>query len=394
MSHDPTHPDAAPFGPLPGGLNESELLDWVEQRPSAGRAGGVEAAIRAHPALAARLEEMRVDRAAMATLGDEPAPAGLLDSVERALERRMLVGLAAGQPLSDDPPVSIFRPARRDPFLIGPVRGDAVGRRLALAAAVLLVLGGAGVLGVLAMRLAPTATPPIEIADNSTPPQPAGEGPAAPMTGADQATRLATTAGSEPSTELVPNEVPTVEAPASPGMTLARAADLARQGRLIIRVRSVDMDRTLLRLGRIADRPRFAWRLGEDAPSAVIASLQTDAPRMVDPALEPAVASWAGIEDMSSPLFPIAPIVIPRIEVQRVIPTVFLAEVRADEDALRGLLAALDATTMHTATFEEAPKPVVASGPALEPEAVLWWTLEPSAWRPWVGVPVVVAKKN
>jgi hypothetical protein len=180
----------------------------------------------------------------------------------------------------------------------------------------------------------------------------------------------------------------------APTMTLARAADLAREGRLVIRVRSSELDRTLLRLGRMTREPRSAWRLGEDAPGPVVAGLQSEQPRMVDPAIEPLTYFWTDPGLPGSPLIPIPGIELPRVEPQRVLPTVFLAQVRADDTSLKGLLAALDATTAHSAIFEETAAPIAGAPPSLDPDAVLWWKLDPGAWRPWAAVPVVVERRK
>lgn len=394
MNRDPINPDPGPFGPLPAGLTEADLLDWVEQRLPAGRAGAIEIAIRANPSIASRLEEMRVDRAAVASLPELPAPTALLDAVERTLERQMLVGLATGDALTDLPPVSLVRPPRRSRWSIGPIRGDAIGRHLALAAAVALVVGGAGLLGILALQLTGRSTLPVQTASGTSKSNadPAVPTPTDSPTVLNQGTEIATTAGSEqpPAESVVPAEPEAI----TPAMTLARAVDLAREGRLIVRVRSSDLSRTLLRFGRIAGEPRNAWRLGEDAPGQVVAGLQTEPPRMIDPAIEPTLADWVDPGLPGSPLFPIPTVVIPRVEVQRIIPTVFLAQVRDDDDSLKGLLAALDATTIHSAIFEEAAAPIPVTPPALDADAMLWWTLDPSGWRPWTSVPVVVEQRK
>jgi hypothetical protein len=394
------NPDSLFPGPLPKGLTEADLLDWVEQSLPTRRLAEVHAALRTNPPLAARLEEMRVDRAAVAAIGLSTAPATLMDAVEQALERHLLVGLSSGEPLSDRPPVSIFTPSRRDPFRLGSFRGDAVGRRLALAATLLLVAGGATIVAVLAMRLAATSTPPtfpiaINTPDDSTKglKGPAETGEAHPVI--DGSPVELAEAPVIDSDAALRTEALADAGPAEPTISLARAVELAREGRLVVRIRSGDVDRTLLRFGRMADRPRQAWRLTEDAPTAIVAGLQTEPPRLVDPRIEPVILSdWSGIPGLDTPMFPFPAMAPPRFEIERVIPTVFLAQVRTDEASLRGMIAALNATSIHSAALEESPTPLAMPAPSLDADAILWWTQAPQGWRPWAQVPVVVAAEK
>jgi anti-sigma factor RsiW len=78
---------SAIWNDLPAGLDEAVLLAWVEDElPEAERAR-VEAALRARPALLGRLDAIRGDRLTLQSLGEERAPAHLLDSIEQTLER-------------------------------------------------------------------------------------------------------------------------------------------------------------------------------------------------------------------------------------------------------------------------------------------------------------------
>src|SRR5688572_15734830 len=126
--------------------DEADLLAWVEgERLPRDREAIVAAALTRDPALARQLELMRADRQAFSSLPEPSAPAGLMDSVEAALqpmlERQMLLGLRDGQPVENHLPVSLVQPMRRS--ILQAFVADRVGRRLAAAAALLLLLGGA-----------------------------------------------------------------------------------------------------------------------------------------------------------------------------------------------------------------------------------------------------------
>ncbi len=125
---------------LPAGLTEADLLDALEGAPMlADRRAMVEAALRSDARLAATMDSMRADRAALAALdAGVRAPDGLLVQVEAQLEREALAALAAPAGVGSlrVSSVTIERP--------NPIRAlleRALVRRLALAAILLLAIG-------------------------------------------------------------------------------------------------------------------------------------------------------------------------------------------------------------------------------------------------------------
>lgn len=115
-----------------GGVNEIDLLAWVEGDLPDDRREIVRAALDADPALRALTEGMALDRASLRALGAErlTAPAGIIADAFAAAERQtILAGASAMDMESQDAPVRVIR--------------FASWRGLAAAAAVAIVAGGA-----------------------------------------------------------------------------------------------------------------------------------------------------------------------------------------------------------------------------------------------------------
>ena len=139
---------AEPTNPRPP--DEADFLAWVEgEALPRDREAAVSRAIGADPALGRRLSSMRADRMALKSLAQVAAPASLMAGVEAALqpvlERQMLLGLRDGEEVADHPPISIVRPVKRS--IMQTFFADRMGRRLAVAAGLLLMVGGATYLG-------------------------------------------------------------------------------------------------------------------------------------------------------------------------------------------------------------------------------------------------------
>lgn len=127
---------------LPAGLTEADLLDALDGAPMlADRRAMVDAAINADARLAATMNSMRADRAALATLDSSVrAPDGLLALVEAQLEREALAALAA--PATAE--AGTLRVSAMTIDRPGPFRSlleSMLVRRLALAASLLLAIG-------------------------------------------------------------------------------------------------------------------------------------------------------------------------------------------------------------------------------------------------------------
>lgn len=125
---------------LPAGLTEADLLDALEGAPMlADRRALVEAALRGDARLAAAMNAMRADRAALAALdAGVRAPDGLLVQVEAQLEREALAALAAPAGVGS---LRVSSVTIKRPNPIRVLLERALVRRLALAASLLLAIG-------------------------------------------------------------------------------------------------------------------------------------------------------------------------------------------------------------------------------------------------------------
>ncbi|MFG0331174.1 MAG: hypothetical protein ACF8PN_14905 [Phycisphaerales bacterium] len=114
--------------------DQERLLAYIEGEASAEEAAQIEARLASNPARLATLRTMREDRSILRSLDDVTAPEGLIDDAIAVAERSMLL---------DDAPLAPEVPWRR--------RRATVWRQVAVAAAVVLLVGGA--VGFLAQNL-------------------------------------------------------------------------------------------------------------------------------------------------------------------------------------------------------------------------------------------------
>ena len=417
---------------FPGGLDEGDLLSWIEGEPlAASRRAAIAAWLAREPELAAQVEAMRSDRQILRGLGDVKAPAGLLDAVagqlEPVLERQMLLGLADGKDLMDSPPVSVVRPQRSG--VLASIFADPSGRRIALAAGLLLVVGGTTYFMAQALtRPVKLPRPAHTIALNEAPREvtpPAPESLPAetfaskaedrgalppeavplepvPSTTFAEATRLAQYAESEPEMELAGAIEPPAMGPFIPeGVDAVRAAELASEGRLVIRVKSEETslvrnpERVALRLRKAPLTDRLGWNVEGEAPAALASAVATPFPQDAPLRLrEPAPIVIAGdlperYRDVELPKL-YGP---PEPELAEVIaqgPTVYSVQLRLEPVNLSKLKDTLRDIGGEV-VFEEADAPLPETGePALSPQAILWWGQRPEGWAKWGRVPVVV----
>jgi hypothetical protein len=432
---------------LRGGPEEGDLLAFIEgDHLPAPRRAAVVAYLAADPAMARRLEGMKRDMLGLRAMADDPAPADLLAGVEAALapvlERQALLGIADGRSLSDSPPISIVTPVRRSVFEA--FFAERTGRRIAMAAGLLLLVGGGTYLATSALSGRGAGGDPVRVARHegdalTVPPDAESEGvriaaaPAAPANAGEPALAMkATGAEAEPgasrdrmsrdptgqdagSPELAAaGDSPTpAEAnglsedrgslaalfdPLLSPMTGEQAARLLRQHRLVLRVRATDMS-YLMKPERIAQRLSRApvtagWQVEGEAPRQLASAVTRPFPSFAPRAHGPERVVLAG--DMAPGTVPDAPpasYVGPAASLADLLPDgprVFLVRARAEGSALEGLRASLNARGM-TAEYEMVTEPLpVDEDPALDAAAVLWWTQKPSAWAAWGRVPVVV----
>jgi len=353
------------------------MLAWIEGEPDSGLA---EKAIARDESLRPRLEAMRGDAEALASLEPAPAPPGLVEAAMRAaepaLEREALLGLAEGEPLIDRPPRPNL-PRHSIPFPVGRVL-----KPLAVAAGVALV-GGVSVWAVLKAVEAVRSfewqqqAPDRPLAMDDARPTPEGnEGGSTNESvpaSADEGTGGARLAATD-------------DPPPEPArMDFERAAALAAEGRLVIRVRTFDVARAL---ASMEERGRDAT-LSPAVPAELAAAITTPAPRPGPRRAAP--EPRAVIADRESSELP-DPVEMDRPEpiVVEVEPIVRLAVVRPRAGDLAALLASLEGDEHHALRLEEAAEPLLDPAPPPTRETVFWWTLPPEDWGERVRVPIVI----
>lgn len=382
-------------------LDEAHLLDWIDGKLSPAEQTRLEQA-SGRAGLSERVAQMQAQRRVLRSLPDEQAPADLMDRVLAALERDQLVG--GGMPrLVDD-------------VVIGSRgRGRVFG--LAIAAGVVMMLGGGVYLGMVALRpatpvpgpLAMRTTPPeLAIAESSTPSQDGSTQVAdasadglketralqAPLMVAEASRAKSIAAAEVAQTDALP--------PTPLEVTPDRAATLANQGRLVMRVMAGDT-RALPSL-EAAGRTSTKWRLRKDVPAAVAAAVLPTGPKVdigpedsgpalamasMDTRREAAAAVLAPYVGLR-PGFDLTP-PNPNDPMTRVRGT-YLLEIPAQAGPLESLKK-LFADRLHAGvTFEELP-PALAVPPPATPDTVMWWTMGPDHWAPRANVPVVVEQR-
>lgn len=392
--------------PIPAGLSEADLLAWVEGGPlQRDVAAAVARALDSDPGLARLLGSMKGDRAAILALADERAPDGLVDAAmaiaEPALERRMLLGMESSAPARGGTPVSIVQPPRRSVLEV--IFADRVGRRFAAAAGLLLVAGGATWFVTSTLTRGGLSRPPeVRIADAGTQERPPevvapptaleSEEPGIELAMGPPPPPLETEALKQAS-ELRAAMAETVPATTAP-MATARALDLARGRRLVIRVTGTSLEQGSARMQSLAvahARPESAWRVSGEAPPRV-AALFTPRPTqwpMDVPASDPAALASRS-DPTGAALPPAAPVHVTPPPPPRC--RVFTVESRLDESALDAILASLSGDGL-SAAFAEATDAVPESAPGMTAAALLWWTQAPASWAPWGTIPVVILEK-
>lgn len=354
------------------GLSEDDALALIERADDA-RWSMVSAR---DPALTAWLGAAALDRAAVQGL-PEPEPGPRL----RAGAVRVLAEAGVGAGGVVEPPLTL-----------GDLRVVARTRAApALRWSMMLRIGGG--LGAIAACVAVAVIAPAWWSGWSSPRTPRNEVVALDPMGAvaieaDGAADAALVRGSP---EASGAEAATALASAAPSepewfVDADRAAALAWEGRVAIRVRTADAARTLERLAALSgDRGLRspAWRLsgsvGAEAEAAVRVALgPVERPRVMDPAV---LASDAA--DGVRSVFEAPPA---RAEERPVL----LADARAEASALASLLAALSQDGRQRAVFEALP---TAHGlaPPTDASVVLWWTEPAERWgQARVWVPVVI----
>lgn len=366
-------------------VGEEQLLDWIDGRlspaeqarlvASSGRAG-----------LEQRVRQMRANKRALESVGVERAPSELMERVVAALERDALLGLSEGLPAEELAPIQItdhVRAGRSD-------RWSRVMPGLALAAGLVLLVGGGLYWSTLLFA------PPVKKTTGDVALADRGAAPAAVVPG-ETAMKMASGAEAtiEPlavadATTADPTPSPVVEA--AP-ITPERAVELARQGRLAIRVVSKDA-RNLGVVETMGNgKGTRPWRLRKDVPPEVTAAVASaPPPGFVGPMM--AASHPVSMASVIGPLvgpraaFNVAPARVLTANGTSILGT-YLLDVPTDELSLGSISTLLSSRLKAEVRFEELGEPV-NTGAADEADDLLWWTQSPQQWSPRSSVPLVV----
>lgn len=445
-------------GKLPLDAAEALLAELVEG-DLAGLAPSAEQVARLTPKHRKLLEALRRDRQVLAGIPDVAAPAGLCDAVMARLERESLFeDPFAAEKLSTDVLLTAEQFERqlasrefseREALVGGSLSGrfqqagpaGAFRTRGLIAAGVLLVLGG----GLYLASLTMTGNGPGQLAINDTKPTP----PVANHSGANSGATpdspsLAT--NTKPESPAPADITPVEPAPIRVAMETSRpttaaksvinssiaaafaAADgsrvidgpdaperalkAAREGRLIIRVRSSDPEQARARLASIASEKQpdaRTWRLSTASQPEIIAAATRAVPSIAEriaaereqfSRARQMASALAETGQPTSAMLNIAP-AEPRFD-PREHGGVFLLDVVASDKAI-GLAKTVLAGTLlgKTPGLEPAADAIelvelensVPSLPSTQVEAVMWWTQPPKDWIAHASVPVVIEEK-
>lgn len=367
-------------------IDERLLLAYVEGELTADQRRGLLAAMEADPAQRERLEAMRRDRAGLRAIPDEPVPAGLLAAVADALEREAI--------LAENPSPAPETPARSQPtrhrrpmsLWVGP---------LAAAAAVALI-GGVALLQLLEGRVdgagGEVELPELAMSDPEAASDPvAGEMLAlrGEASVADEGEARAAAAPGEVEARLARAEATEPAWVAEP-VDAERAAELAREGRLVMRVRVTRTQEMLRWLARVdAGSSRVALRRPDEGLVQSVHAWRRDLEvRRGEP--QPPIFASRAFEPLD--VSDLAPETDEELR-----PGLLLLEMEASRRAIDSAARAMERQDgvlqvllepLETPIHPPAPGP--ASSAAHEGGGVLWWRQSPEEWTPRVTVPILI----
>jgi hypothetical protein len=411
-------------------VSEDALVDWIDGALSPEAVRQI-AAESGRADLHDRIGQMQRHRAALRSLGDAAggvrAPADMRTRVLAALERESLVGEeSSGQELraleraapAQTTPIAQLRISREDGS-----RATWTSRAPALALAaglLLLVTGGAYWTMLLARSASPRLTERSGVVargEAAAGGDVAGEFASANgTTGAtadglvgEREGEVATLAMSAAETQgaRAANSFAGIAAaaPASRQVAVEEAVELAREGRLAIRVTAKDL-RGLAKLESDGGGPKGNqnWQLSREVPPAVLAAAlpaTSEASRAFVRAAYGAVAADAPATAMFSTASLVAPLIGPGAAVTSIAPVPvvtgpalsasYLLDVPQTERAFDGIRAILRDRLKADVVFAELPESVPTTARA-DAQTALWWTKPSSQWSPRVTVPVLIER--
>lgn len=376
---------------LPPGLTEADIVDMVDGDVPPHREALVIDALQQRPMLGLLVKQLRADRAATQGLAEltATAPTNLLEGIQARLDRDALAELVH-EAEEASAPIPISQAPRVDGHggIIRVLAESVWARRLATAASIAIV-AGIGVIGVREIAKRWPRMPAVVVVQPPAPTDPGSVAPVEIATGEGQPAAGDTPDPvAAPAATVLASEAPAVE-PAP--LSVADALALARDGRLVITVRSsrvADTLRQLEGLSRTAAAD-VRWRAFDLARLPTeLAALST--PRTVVPAgvpnrpdANPAVFASEGAASAV-----VGPMPAPEA-LRPVVKAVHVVRMGADATRLGDLLKDLNITRDQVAEFHVLPAPI-AHGPAIEPESVLWWSAGGENWTPRIVVPIVV----
>lgn len=405
------------------GIDERDLADLIEGQIDADRRHDLETMLIKRPELRRLVEAMRHDRAVTRAMPDEFCHLDVAAGVRDVLEREALLGAAQAAVENE---FDEYTPA---PIAISTRRSGA--RQFALAAGLLLLVGGGAFLawpyinkpsgnsgGVLngntpiaindskkdaasRARQGPSATsgsegtgPTIaanaeesrkEMAAPAMAEAPAIPGPIAAneenaSNGARSKTKdgapgeigagalaLNDTEAGEVVGPVIPTDLAMARAAEAP-IDETRAAELAQEGRLLVRVQGASAAYVL---STSASRGSLgSHRVDRVEPSELASPVLA---QVFEGATTPEQIMWAS--DHAIPVY----------DRQVVGPEGYVVEFAATAQGLAKLREELGGRV----TFEELPEDA-GLRPRIDPDAVLWWTLPPSSWAPRVAAPIIL----
>jgi hypothetical protein len=377
-------PDHANFA-LPSGITDADLVDLVDGCLAPDRQGVVVAAVSASAHLRTLVGQMRSDRVLLGAVATEPAPPGLAEGIEVRLQALALRDLASAS--SEAPasiPISTMRVRVERPGVLATLLESVWTRRLAMAATIAIVGAGAA-WGVSQVIRRAITTRPLDVA--SVKPVHAEPAPVTPEPAPVDIASI------DNSAIQSIGPVPTLAMATPAGsITEDRAAELAREGRLVITIHTGLAQATMKRLDTLARAgSREGWRtISLDKLPAEYAALTTPSSTFTIPGTlrpdpsGPVVASGTPVAGPAAPHQPAHQI---RIVVKRI----YTAEVNPGDRWLGGLIHTVADALPDGAVLELREAPAIAStGPAVDPDSVLWWSAPPAKWARKTTIPIVV----
>jgi hypothetical protein len=346
-------------------------------------------------ALLRKLDLMKRDRAGVASLEAPMAPLGLVEAAMRRAQQEALAGLRLAGDQAVEIPVSRVVPNRKSWW-------NGTRRMVAMAAMVGLVGG----VGLIALWPASKTNSTLQANRDSTDKSDS-------KSNENGGTPVRIAIADESATDTTPVTDPvdagsTAEAPRAPLAIMSappadraeRMLELAKAGRLVLRVTPRSPRQCEQQLASLAARPQGSrvWDVSATPPSEVVTALAalTPNPEATSESQRPAeiVPAFASTSERRFPMIirppaPLAIVLPPKAE-----DLVGLARVAPTLDGIEAIRRALT-ETLGVVTVAELAEPL-AGMDAMETtrtiESTLWWSGPPTRWANWASVPVIIER--